>query len=91
MSTQYGRLAEARDKARPIAPDETAEVYAADLDAILTHYAKIMDEAAFLKVDMIKALKAARFEIETCRCDGSDFALAEIEKTLEKLTVRAAT
>ena len=41
MSTGYGRLCEARDKAQPIAPDETVEVLAIDLDETLNHYRTI--------------------------------------------------
>ena len=41
MSTGYGRLAEARDKAQPIAPDETVEVLAIDLDETLRDYRRM--------------------------------------------------
>lgn len=79
MSTQYGRLAEARDKARPIAPDETVEVYAADLDVILAHYAKLIDELAFTRAPLNArayeiADRAAQELVETegVKTDGID-------------------
>ena len=35
MSTAYGRLCMARDNAHPITTDQTVEVLASDLDAVL--------------------------------------------------------
>lgn len=49
MSSQYGRLCMARDRAHPITPTTRIEVYAADLDAVLAHYSAMFDEVARLK------------------------------------------
>ena len=111
MSTQYGRLCEARDKAQPIAPDETVEVLAMDLDLVLQDYRKICLEVsdlraanmdrlthferlreehtslAHLVIDLRQALRIARTEMETCKCDGTDMALSEIDALVKPNTV----
>lgn len=77
MSSQYGRLAETRDKARPIAPDETVEVYAADLDAVLTHYAEISNELVLSRAApewRSELLSALRRIADVTADDGDDFA-----------------
>lgn len=60
MSTGYGRLCEARDKAQPIAP-ETVEVLAIDLDEQLQDYRKLVTKwmAAKDTIDRLRCLIAA--------------------------------
>lgn len=78
MSTGYGRLAEARDKAQPIAPDETVEVLAIDLDETLRDYRRMALEIFELR----GAISIALREMTTCKCDGTDAAISEIEAIL---------
>lgn len=75
MSTGYGRLCEARDKAQPIAPDETVEVLAIDLDETLRDCRRMALEIFALR----EAIRIALREMTTCKCDGTDAAISDIE------------
>lgn len=110
MSTGYGRLCEAVDKAQPIAPDETLEVLAMDLAETLAYYRRMVLEISDLRaanrdsvahfeqlrdehtafaheiIDLRNALKIARSEMETCKCDGTDLALSAIDELVKPNT-----
>lgn len=79
MSGQYGRLSAARDKAHPITPATRVEVLATDLDAVLVHYATIVDELAVIKAARLAG--AARRErvmsevVKRLLAVGEDYAI----------------
>ena len=40
--------------------------------------------AYVIAAELLAALKTAKVEMETCRCDGTDFAIAEADKAIAK-------
>lgn len=67
MSTNYGRLCEARDKAHPMTPDTMIEIRAIDLHAVLVDYAVMVEKMAALKAankDCVAHFDAARADAE---------------------------
>lgn len=71
MSTNYGRLCEARDKAHPMTPDTMIEIRAIDLHAVLVDYAVMVEKKAALQAankDLMEHFEAARADAEECKC-----------------------
>lgn len=67
MSTNYGRLCEARDKAHPMTPDTMIEIRAIDLHAVLVNYAVMAEKMEALQSankDLMAHFEAARADAE---------------------------